>query len=134
MRINGTLIESKQQKAIEEFMTLRVATAIIAGNKTIHCEMLVANLVDDIQVPTLSWVNSHTGYYDPETKMLYTDITRLRSVDKQFVVYTLPKDYLCCERMPEPNEKLLKVTVTSHKLSEIIGDTNCGTHTHTIVI
>lgn len=44
MRINGTLIESKQQKAIEEFMTLRVATAITTANETIPCEMLVARL------------------------------------------------------------------------------------------
>lgn len=134
MRVNGMLMDCDQQKAIEELMTLHTATAITTGNETIPCEMLVAVLVGDVQVPTLSWVNGHTGRYDPETEMLIASNTQVDNGNKPYVVYTLPNDHLCCERMPEPNEKLLKVTVTSHRLSKIIGDSNCGTHTHTIVI
>ena len=127
MTIDGKQIPDGVAAAVAEIVTLHVAERFTntRGEGT-PCKLLVAECHGDAQCPSLGG-NHHTGHYDPETKTLYEYRT-----NGAYVVYQLPSDFLCSEREPRPNEELLRVSVTSHALSGIVGSSNRGTHTHLI--
>lgn len=129
MNINGNPVQDEMRDAVEAIVKLHTAEAFIdcRGERT-PCRLLTAESTCKASRPTLAG-HYHTGSYDPETKALYAyDNGGIR------VIYQLPADSLCCERDPRPEESLLRVSVTSHELSKLIGDSNKGTHTHLVTL